>query len=88
MMLVGNKIDLGNREVTKQEGEQMAMQNGMMFIETSAKNRIGVLEAFEELVNKIIESPLIKEPNLEEKKKRINDLGGIGLNEVKTGGDP
>ena len=40
-----------------------------MFIETSAKNRIGVYEAFEELVNKIIESPLIKEINLVEKKK-------------------
>jgi Ras-related protein Rab-18 len=53
MMLVGNKIDLGNRAVTKQEGEAMARKNGMMFIETSAKNRIGVQEAFEELVNKV-----------------------------------
>ena len=42
MMLVGNKIDLGNRAVTKQEGEAMARKHGMMFIETSAKNRIGV----------------------------------------------
>lgn len=31
----------------------MARKNGMMFIETSAKNRIGVQEAFEELVNKV-----------------------------------
>jgi hypothetical protein len=42
MMLVGNKIDLGNRAVTTQEGERMAKNNGMMFIETSAKTRIGV----------------------------------------------
>lgn len=42
MMLVGNKIDLGNRTVTKSEGEAMARKNGMMFIETSAKNRIGI----------------------------------------------
>lgn len=53
MMLVGNKIDLGNRSVTKQEGESMARKHGMMFIETSAKNRIGVQEAFEELINKV-----------------------------------
>ena len=53
MMLVGNKIDLGNRAVTKQEGESMARKHGMMFIETSAKNRIGVQEAFEELINKV-----------------------------------
>ena len=53
MMLVGNKIDLGNRAVTKEEGAAMARKNRMMFIETSAKNRIGVYEAFEELVNKV-----------------------------------
>ena len=53
MMLVGNKIDLENRSVTKEEGERMARENGMMFIETSAKTRIGVQEAFEELVNKV-----------------------------------
>ena len=65
IMLIGNKIDLGTRVVSKQEGERMAQQHGMMFIETSAKNKIGVQEAFEELVNKIIESPLIKEVGLE-----------------------
>ena len=43
----------------------MAKKNGMMFIETSAKNRVGVQEAFEELVNKIVESPMIKEVCLE-----------------------
>ena len=42
MMLVGNKIDLENRSVTKEEGEKMARDHGMMFIETSAKTRIGV----------------------------------------------
>lgn len=57
MMLVGNKIDLGNRAVTKQEGEAMARKHGMMFIETSAKNKIGIQEAFEELVNKVPPPP-------------------------------
>ena len=42
MMLVGNKIDLENRSVTKEEGERMARNHGMMFIEKSAKTRIGV----------------------------------------------
>lgn len=53
MMLVGNKIDLENRSVSTAEGERMARNHGMMFIETSAKTRIGVQEAFEELVNKV-----------------------------------
>ena len=61
----------------------MAKQNGMMFIETSAKSRIGIQEAFEELVNKVIESPLIKEVCLEEKRKKMADLGGIGLNQTR-----
>jgi len=29
----------------------------MMFIETSAKEKTGVYEAFEEVVNKVVESP-------------------------------
>ena len=53
MMLVGNKIDLENRAVSKDEGQRMARKNGMIFIETSAKTRIGVQEAFEEMVNHV-----------------------------------
>ena len=33
----------------------------MMFIETSAKEKIGINEAFEEVVNKVIENPAIAE---------------------------
>ena len=61
----GNKIDnIYNRAVTEAEGEELARKNGMMFIETSAKEKIGVNEAFEEVVNKVIESPLIDEVSL------------------------
>ena len=61
MLLVGNKIDnIYNRAVTEQEGEELARKHGMMFIETSAKEKIGVNEAFEEVVNKVIESPMIE----------------------------
>lgn len=61
MLLVGNKIDnIYNRAVTEQEGEELARKHGMMFIETSAKEKIGVNEAFEEVVNKVIESPMVE----------------------------
>ena len=43
------------------EGEELARKHGMMFIETSAKEKIGVNEAFEEVVNKVLESPMIEE---------------------------
>ena len=61
MMLIANKIDMNRRVVSESEGEELAKNNGMMFIETSAKEKIGVNEAFEEVVNKVIENPLIEE---------------------------
>ena len=65
MMLVGNKIDnIHGRAVTENEGEELARRNGMMFIETSAKEKIGINEAFEEVVNKVLESPMIDEVSL------------------------
>ena len=45
----------------------------MMYIETSAKEKIGVNEAFEEVVNKVIDSPMIDEISL----KRRGGQGGI-----------
>ena len=65
MLLVGNKIDdIQNKKVSESEGEELARKHGMMFIETSAKEKIGVNEAFEEVVNKILESPMIEEVQL------------------------
>lgn len=39
--------------MTKHEAETFARENGMMYIETSAKTSKGVQEAFEELVTKV-----------------------------------
>jgi len=57
-MLVGNKCDmLDERVVSKEEGMKCARKHHMMFIESSAKTREGVACAFEELVEKIIQTP-------------------------------
>ncbi|XP_076327012.1 ras-related protein Rab-18-like isoform X2 [Tachypleus tridentatus] len=56
-MLVGNKIDKENREVTREEGIKYARKHSMLFIEASAKKCEGVQCAFEELVEKIIQTP-------------------------------
>ena len=46
-----------NRAVSKDEGVKCARKHQMMFIEASAKTREGVQCAFEELVEKVIQTP-------------------------------
>lgn len=54
MIVVGNKCDLEKeRAVTKQEGEALARDFGCKFIETSAKSRINVEDAFYDIVREI-----------------------------------
>ncbi|KAF7632413.1 hypothetical protein Mgra_00008193 [Meloidogyne graminicola] len=68
-MLVGNKIDEDLRVVTREEGTQFARRHRMLFIEASAKTREGVVCAFEELVQKILQSPGLWESNLAMRKR-------------------
>jgi GTPase KRas len=54
IILVGNKCDLeGERAVSKEEGQALAQQFGCKFIETSAKSRVNVDNAFYDLVREI-----------------------------------
>ena len=47
VMLIGNKADLGHRRaVSTDEGEEFARQNGLVFMETSAKTASNVEDAF------------------------------------------
>ena len=59
-VLVGNKCDLDERKVSKEEGEKIAQQYGISFFETSNKDGTNVEEAAFELVNKIIQNKEIK----------------------------
>jgi len=57
-LLVGNKIDL-DRKVSREEAEDWARSQGMMFLEASAKTKLGIRQCFLEVVQKILESPAI-----------------------------
>ncbi|KAG0556133.1 hypothetical protein KC19_11G028700 [Ceratodon purpureus] len=47
IMLIGNKCDLAHRRaVSTEEGEQFAKENGLVFMETSAKTAHNVEDAF------------------------------------------
>ena len=57
IILVGNKMDLEQRrEVPRQEAENLARSWGVIYIETSAKTRVNVDEAYTNLVTEIIKS--------------------------------
>uniref|UniRef100_T1J738 small monomeric GTPase n=1 Tax=Strigamia maritima TaxID=126957 RepID=T1J738_STRMM len=53
MVLVGNKCDLPTRNVDMKQAAEVAKNYGIPFIETSAKTRMGVDDAFYTLVREI-----------------------------------
>ena len=77
-ILIGNKCDLNEREVTTEEGQKLAEENGMKFFETSAKNDINVKETFESITKDILDvqykeegesrNSLVIDRNIERKK--------------------
>lgn len=62
-MVVGNKIDKPERQVSRQEGLNFARNHQTLFLETSAKNSFGVQVAFHELTEKILETPMLWTPH-------------------------
>eukprot|EP00818_Percolomonas_sp_WS_P008213 CAMPEP_0117445818 /NCGR_PEP_ID=MMETSP0759-20121206/6001_1 /TAXON_ID=63605 /ORGANISM="Percolomonas cosmopolitus, Strain WS" /LENGTH=167 /DNA_ID=CAMNT_0005238025 /DNA_START=235 /DNA_END=736 /DNA_ORIENTATION=- len=85
IILVGNKTDLGDkyRQVSTKEGEEKAMENGILFIETSAKVGYNIKALFmklaENLPTKTGNSPQ------QEKKDKDDNLFIISLgNEEQT----
>ncbi len=57
IFLIGNKCDLDSqRDVTYDEAKQFADENGLTFLETSAKTGEGVEEAFLETAKRIFQN--------------------------------
>ena len=68
LMVVGNKVDLlEDRQVSTEEGQQLAQDLSALFMESSAKTCIGIKSIFEELVRKILNSSNVKSLNQEKK---------------------
>lgn len=53
-ILVGNKIDAENREVNKEEGEELGRENGFQYFETSAKTGENIEEAIKYIVMRVL----------------------------------
>lgn len=57
ILLLGNKLDTGHREVTRNEATKLALNEAMSFAETSAKSGECVDEAFGILIRILFQSP-------------------------------
>ena len=68
ILLMGNNCDLEDkRKVSYQEGKDFAIKNNMLFLEASAKDNINIKEAFELLIEEIINSTINNEKKKNEK---------------------
>ncbi|XP_061375982.1 ras-related protein RABB1b-like [Gastrolobium bilobum] len=57
IMLIGNKSDMSHRRaVSKEEGEQFAKENGLLFFEASARTAQNVEETFLKTAAKILQN--------------------------------
>ena len=85
LILVGNKIDIENREVTKEEALSFAKDNNIKYFETSAKSGVGIKEIFnilfEDVYKKFREiEQLEKDENSKENKSPTITLDKKELN--------
>ncbi|XP_016300785.1 ras-related protein Rab-18-B-like [Sinocyclocheilus anshuiensis] len=67
-----------DRELEREEGLKFARKHSMLFIEASAKTRDGVQCAFEELVEKILQTPGLWES--------LHKTRGVALSELSETG--
>ena len=77
IILVANKIDdVNHRIVSKEEGEKIANECGLMFFECSAKTGENIEHAFNELVKKTVENYSKVGQGGEKLKKKKNSKKG------------
>ena len=80
LFLVGNKIDLKNREVTKEEALSFAKTNNIRYFETSAKTGDGIKEIF----NLLFEEVYKKSKEIENLEKAENEQNNSNENKNPT----
>jgi Ras family. len=78
-MLVGNKFDLveknpDKREVSVEQAENFAKQEGLLFIETSAVTSVKVKEAFEMLLEEIYKNSRTKNAKRGDHGENLNPM--------------
>ncbi|EMD44701.1 small GTPase EhRabD2, putative [Entamoeba histolytica HM-3:IMSS] len=65
IFIAGNKIDLENRVVSKEEAEEKAKELKLKYFEVSAKTGDGIEDLFNELIKEIMKTPFCNEQEKE-----------------------
>ena len=69
IIVLGNKIDLEGRKVTKEQGEKLAKELGMIFFESSAKTGENINEIFNKIIEKYDDNENLKGKKGDKKEK-------------------
>ncbi len=77
-ILIGNKSDRADREITSDHGRQFAQENGMPFLETSAKNSDNIDELFLQLAK------TLRDLHVDKKLKSPNTPSSSGARKLDT----
>ena len=83
IILVGNKIDLPFRNVTKEEGESFANKNDLMYLETSSKEGTNIEKIFEMISKEIISKKSIYDSNYSSPHESLRAVRGSRINQAK-----
>lgn len=81
IILIGNKSDIEDRDISRLDAEEIASKYQISYIETSAKKNLNIDAVFSALINK-----LINEKNIDKQNKKyyfiennINDTANLNL---------
>ena len=70
--LVGNKVDLEDKRIIKEEADKFAEEHNLPYIETSAKDGINIEELFDKSLDKYLVGINIKNEEKNIKLEEIN----------------
>ena len=79
-IIIGNKIDIFNREVTKEQGEKFSKEQNFEYFETSAKNGNNINECIRFLIEKVLQNKKRKDEELFPKENIIIGEGNNDKN--------